>query len=77
MADLSYDRITKKAKTLPDELQLCDEDGNPLDGESLVVLNFDTKLALATCMLQSKQSLETTLIRILTKQLKEMDKKNG
>lgn len=66
-------KVFAKAKTIPSEIVLCDEDGNPIDGDDTVVIPIDwyMKLHIAERSIKWKQSVETTINRILMQAVKD------
>lgn len=75
MVDFWDERVTRKAATLPDEVEVQSPDGSPLDGEGadpcIISLDALTKRHLAASMIKSKQSFETTFRRFMSKAIKE------
>jgi len=70
-----YDtKVHKKAKTLPDEIQLCDESGVPMD-DGLIELDEASKLILAQLQISWKMGLEKVILRVLKKAVKDHEKK--
>ena len=74
MVDIWDDKVTKKAATLPDEVEVQSPDGSPLDGEDaepcVIVLDNLIKQHLAQKMLTGKQSFETIFMRHLSSAVK-------
>jgi len=68
-----YDKkVHKKAAKLPDEIQLCNMEGVPLD-DGVVELDEATKLNLAFLQLKWKLGLEKTLRRVLTAAIRKTE----
>lgn len=62
---LYSDRVVAKAKTIPDTLTFEDENGEPLEDFGTVALTWPMKLSIAEQSIRWRQSLQTTVIRIL------------
>ena len=69
-----YAKVHAKAKTLPDEIQLCDESGVPMD-DGLIELDEASKLILAQLQISWKMGLEKVILRVLKKAVKDHEKK--
>lgn len=63
-------RVMQRALLVPDEIEFVDERGEPLGWDTLK-LNFTTRMLLARMSIQSKQSIETTVERMVFKAIKE------
>lgn len=63
--NLYNERTIAKAKTIPDEIEFSDEDGNILEEFGLLTLTWEQKLMVAELSIKWHQSLEKTLLRMI------------
>ena len=68
------DQILELAKTIPDEIQLCDLEGKPYDDpEDVIPLDNITKLTLAQLMIGTGDDLETVVNDVLKSAIERFD----
>lgn len=70
------EKLAKKVKAMPDELQLQNENGEDIE-DGLVILTISNKWMLAYYQLKWKQSLEVVVRRILQQYLRKWEKENA
>ena len=75
---LSDPRVVKRAKTIPDWIDIVDEHGKPFDPpyEPIDMRDGHHKLLIAFQAIRSKQSIETVFQRSMRAGLRKAIKKN-